>query len=522
LPFNDLLVHNNYYFLRQVSASLSGLLPGMVISECFSQSKDELIIRFETKKNPLFIKVNVQPSFSCISFPEKFERARKNSVDLFSPIIGQKVLSIRQFNNERSFLLNLTEETALLFKMHGNRSNIIVIHELRVIDLFQKNVESDATLSLEELDRSIDFSFNAFKDNQSNLAEYYFTFGKLVWRYLESFQFSAKPLEDKWRLFQDTISLLEKPDFLISEIDNKIHLSLLPLGIVSKKLTDPVQAANEFYYAYTNTTARTSQKNQLTSALNAKIASNKNYIKKNQEKLRDVEISQNFKIWADLIMANLHAIKPNTSQVELPNFYDQNKITSIKLRPELNPQKNAEIFYRKSKNQKIEIDKLTEAIERKIIEIKNLEEKIKLIQETDDLKSLKQLDSHRQAEVKQKTGPSLPYREVIFKDYKIWIGRDAESNDELTLKYSFKDDLWLHAKDVAGSHVLLKHQAGKNFPKDVIERAAQLAAFYSKRKNESLCPVAMTPKKFVRKRKGDPAGLVVVEREEVIMVEPKG
>jgi predicted ribosome quality control (RQC) complex YloA/Tae2 family protein len=84
---------------------------------------------------------------------------------------------------------------------------------------------------------------------------------------------------------------------------------------------------------------------------------------------------------------------------------------------------------------------------------------------------------------KEKQGASLPYREVEFNGYKIWIGKNAQNNDTLTLKYGYKEDLWLHAKDVAGSHVLIKHQAGKNFPKDVIERAAQLAAYYSKRKN---------------------------------------
>ena len=69
--------------------------------------------------------------------------------------------------------------------------------------------------------------------------------------------------------------------------------------------------------------------------------------------------------------------------------------------------------------------------------------------------------------------------------------------------------------------MIIKHQSGKNFPKDVIERAAQLAAYNSKRKTDSLCPVIVTPKKFVRKRKGDPAGAVEVEREQVILVEPK-
>jgi predicted ribosome quality control (RQC) complex YloA/Tae2 family protein len=69
--------------------------------------------------------------------------------------------------------------------------------------------------------------------------------------------------------------------------------------------------------------------------------------------------------------------------------------------------------------------------------------------------------------------------------------------------------------------VLIKHQAGKTFPKDVIEHAASIAAFFSKRKTESLCAVIVTPKKFVRKRKGDPAGAVIVDREEVILVEPR-
>ena len=116
---------------------------------------------------------------------------------------------------------------------------------------------------------------------------------------------------------------------------------------------------------------------------------------------------------------------------------------------------------------------------------------------------------------------AVPYHEFEYKGFKIWVGKNAVSNDKLTQHYAFKEDLWLHAKDVAGSHVLIKYQAGKPFPKGVIERAAELAAHFSKRKNESLCPVTVTPKKFVRKRKGDPSGAVVVERENVIMVTPR-
>lgn len=124
--------------------------------------------------------------------------------------------------------------------------------------------------------------------------------------------------------------------------------------------------------------------------------------------------------------------------------------------------------------------------------------------------------------VRQDERKKLPYREFVYRGFRIWIGKDAASNDLLTQKHAHKDDLWLHARDVSGSHVVVKHQAGKQFSKDVTERAAQIAAFYSKRKNETLCPVTVTHKKFVRKRKGDPPGTVVVEREKVVMVSPLG
>src|SRR5205085_2099126 len=147
-----------------------------------------------------------------------------------------------------------------------------------------------------------------------------------------------------------------------------------------------------------------------------------------------------------------------------------------------------------------------------------LESELTSVKSAENLKDLRLMSSEVRSERSSAQLVKVPYRELVFKDFRIWIGKDATSNDELTFKFGFKEDLWLHARDVSGSHVLIKHQSGKTFPKDVVERAAQLAAFFSKRKGESLCPVSVTEKKFVRKRKGDPAGTVVVEKERVIMV----
>ena len=78
----------------------------------------------------------------------------------------------------------------------------------------------------------------------------------------------------------------------------------------------------------------------------------------------------------------------------------------------------------------------------------------------------------------------------------------------------------LAAKDVTGSHVVIRHRAGQPVPEPVVEHAAMLAGWYSRRQHDTLCPVTVTPKKFVRKPKGALPGQVVVERERVVLVKP--
>lgn len=424
--------------------------------------------------------------------------------------------------NERSFAIILSNDYSLLFKMHGNRANIALFEKDDVIDLFRSNIEADYKVRLSGLDREIDWSFRNFEQHQQNLAEIYFTFGKIVWKYLKSPGFESQPIQQKWEIIQQIRLQLENPVFYVTELEHVPVLSLLKFGDIIKTCGDPIIASNDFFYRYTQVFAITRERNDVLSSLRTQLQSSKNFYKKNEEKLRELRQDNSYKIWADLIMANLHHIKPNTGNITVENFYNNNVPLEIKLRKELSPQKNAEIYYRKSKNQQIEIDRLDQALKAKETEILHLEEKIDIIAESDNLKTIRKIHSELNKEPgSKKQTPALPYHEFIMSGFKIWVGRNAESNDVLTLKLGYKEDLWLHAKDVSGSHVLIKYQAGKKFPKDVIERAAQLAAYNSKRKNDTLCPVILTPKKYVRKRKGDPAGAVVVEREDVIMVEPK-
>jgi predicted ribosome quality control (RQC) complex YloA/Tae2 family protein len=515
-------VHNNYYFFRHLTTELQPLLADTVVSECFSQNKDELIIRLEKKTVSYYIKASLSPAFSCISFPENFQRARKNSADLFNGIIGRKVTGIRQFMHERSFAILLSDGCTLLFKMHGNRSNVILFENDAITELFRKNIKADAGIQLSALDREIDWTFATFEKFKEHPSRLYFTFGKLVWRHLDEHGFQQGDTRKKWEMIIDVNTKLEASNFCITNIEGRYYLSLLETGNIVTKFTRAIDAVNEFYYTFTQRYVFEKEKTVLLNALQAKLHSSKNYLEKTNTKLTEITQDTSYKIWADLIMANLNNIKPGSEKVTLANFYHENLPVEIRLKKDLSPQKNAEAFYRKSKNQQIEITRLQQALSQKEKEIDWTETRLKEINAIEDLKSLRSFSSVIREDVTD-SEPAIhqPYHEFTIQGFRIWVGKNAQHNDTLTFKLGYKEDLWLHAKDVSGSHVLIKHQAGKKFPKEVIEQAAELAAYNSKRKTETLCPVIVTPRKFVRKRKGDPPGAVVVEREEVILVEPK-
>ena len=124
---------------------------------------------------------------------------------------------------------------------------------------------------------------------------------------------------------------------------------------------------------------------------------------------------------------------------------------------------------------------------------------------------------------KKKKEKSVPFGkpyEFEYKGYTILVGRNNIQNDMLTLKMSRSRDLWLHTKNIAGSHTLVKYM-GEEFPNDVIEVAASIAAYYSKGKNAPYVEVDYCPVSHVKKPNGAKAGMVIYEGYNTALVKPK-
>jgi len=258
------------------------------------------------------------------------------------------------------------------------------------------------------------------------------------------------------------------------------------------------------------------EKRKLLSHYQAEIKKTTAYLLKTEQALVQFKNAVPLEEIGHLLMANLHLIPLGVSEYELNDFY-RNRPLKIKLKKDLSAQQNAEVYYRKAKNKKNEEQQLLEQLTKAKSKLEVLAQNLSLAGQAQTLKQLKLLRPESTTKVSDKTGR---FKQFQYEGFTILVGKNAANNDELTFKYSHKNDLWLHARDVSGSHVIIRYRQGTIFPKPVIEYAASLAAYYSKAKGSSLVPVVYCERKFVRKPKGAAPGEVLHQKSEMIMAEP--
>ncbi len=510
-------MHTNYYFLRQLAPALTERLRGYRVAVCFTQEKDELVIGLTDGTKEFWLKAQLGATFPALALPETFQRARANSVDLFPDLLGQQVQTVAAWPQDRVLQINFRSGARLVFKLYGPRPNAVFrVAPDAPAQLFQQKLLADA-----DLKPQVTAAPSVAGKLPPPLAD-------LPARYLRANGYDPAPPETKTRLLNQVLAQLEKPaHYYLVQLDGRTRLSLLPLGDVLDTLPgdDPIGALRRFVPMALGRRALEMETKQLRQLLERRADEAGTAAAHARQRLHALAHEAGYRHTADLIMANLHAIPAGAAQVEVLDFYtDLARV--IKLKPTEKPQRTAENLYRKGKNQQIEERQLTERIARREAEALTALERLEELDTQPALAELRGLRAWRKQHgldptpAATKAATELPFKVFEDRGFTILVGRNAANNDLLTQKYAHKDDLWLHAKDVTGSHVVIRHRAGQPIPEPVVEHAAQLAGWYSRRQHDSLCPVTVTPKKFVRKPKGALPGQVVVERERVVLVKP--
>lgn len=300
-------------------------------------------------------------------------------------------------------------------------------------------------------------------------------------------------------------------------------------------------ALDDFYYSKESNELF---KNYRNSILNLILSTLKKYEKRLQNidnKLSECDDKDNFKLYGELITANLYKIPSyNVSSITLENYYDNNNLIEIPLDKKYSPQYNAKHYfkkYNKLKNaleivgvQKQETLEEINYIESIVYELENcqtLEDVQEVYNEISDNYifadkfSIKKNTKHYSKKPKKMTSNKFvsfnPLKYTID-SYTIYVGRNNKENDYLTNKFANKNDIWFHTKDIHGSHVILKTMPNEIVPENIIYEAAKLAASHSKAKNSSSVPVDYCSVRFVKKVPGNKPGLVTYRNNKTIYV----
>lgn len=248
-------------------------------------------------------------------------------------------------------------------------------------------------------------------------------------------------------------------------------------------------------------------------------------LKKLKATLEDSENSDDYRIKGDLLYASLHLMQKGMTFVEVDNYYDNTKM-KITLDPKLDPKANAQKYYQKYQKAKNSIDVLHQQIELTEKEIDYFDSLMTAMAQAtyyDALEIKEELENEGYLKKKKQRNTIRKKKIPQFKKYltkdgiEIDIGKNNLQNDYLTFKYAHRYDMWFHAKDMPGSHVIVKAQ---DLDEYTIRLAAKIAAYYSKGKNSSSVPVNYTLVKTLKKPAGSKPGKVILDNYKTIYIDP--
>lgn len=247
-----------------------------------------------------------------------------------------------------------------------------------------------------------------------------------------------------------------------------------------------------------------------------------------QEALDCDELMEQSRLFGELLIANAQSVKRGSKEAMVLNYYlDPPQYVAVPLDERYSAADNAQRYYKKYQKlrgakalalkQRDEARAELEYIEGQLDNLDKCTDESELAELREELISLGYVRRDAKA-TKQRQERSKPMRFMSSDGIDIYVGKNNTQNDELTLKFASGEDIWLHTKDIPGSHVIIK--SGGSVPDATLLQAAQLAAYYSRGRSGSQVPVDYTPRKYVKKPSGARPGKVIYTTNRTIYVTP--
>lgn len=268
------------------------------------------------------------------------------------------------------------------------------------------------------------------------------------------------------------------------------------------------------------------QGNDLERLISNELQKNRSKIHKLERTLKEAENAGEYQRLGELLTANLYAVKKGMSEIQVLNYYDEaGSMITIPLDPRKNPADNAQKYfsrYQKAKNAVIVVQEQIAKTNDEIYYFEALLQQLESASPRDIEEIREELAEEgymKTRHVKKKKKSEKPViEEYISSDGTlIHAGKNNRQNDYLTNKVARRDDIWLHTKDIPGSHIVI--QSAEPSDETILE-AAIIAAYYSKAKESSSVPVDYTKVRHVKKPSGAKPGFVIYDQQHTVYVTP--
>ena len=571
------------FVISNIINDLKSYLIGGKVDKIYQPEKDEIILQIRNKGTQYKLLLTANASSPRLHFTniqkENPITAPLFCMVLRKHLSSGKIIDISQPNFER--IINIQIESidelgdysikTLIFEIMGKHSNIILINNKNIILESIKHISHDKS-SVREVLPSKEYFLPPSQDkkNPLNTSEEEFT-SLILEKNLKIQQAIYKTYNGISPILSSEICFISNidPDLNTSEISEN-HIKILYKNFVNifniskennfnpqiifnennsildftstnfsmfknfeKKYFENISELLEFFYKSKDIQYRLNQKSQ---DLKRIISQNiERCVKKKeiqQKTLKEIENRDILKLYGELITSNIYTIKKGMTQVTLNNFYSENyEKIEIKLDPNISPAENAQKYFKKYNKEKRTFIALQEQIKQNDEELKYLESVLNSVKSSSNEQDIKQirLELYEQGilkkqiinkkEKQRKEKKAKPFHYVSSDGFNIYVGKNNTQNDELTLKFAKSNDMWLHTKGIAGSHVIIVND-GKEISNIALNEAANLAVFYSKASDSSLVPVDYTLKKFVKKPNGAKPGMVIYTTNKTAYISP--
>jgi predicted ribosome quality control (RQC) complex YloA/Tae2 family protein len=553
-------------FTRAITNELSSLLKGGRINKIHQPYKNEIILAVRAHGVNHKLLLSAHPSYARVQITNE-QYDNPNEPPMFCMLLrkhleGFIIEDIKQAGLDRMIIFEVKgrneigdiSNKQLIVEIMGRHSNIIIVDKNRNVILdsikhisFAVNTHRAIMPGQEYIMPPQQEKSNPFEaDTDDILRAIDFNSGKLDQQLVANFA-GVSPVLAREIVFKAGLANRNTlPDAFLSVMNdlkehsynpsityasNKEAFYLIPLEHMKgevKSYESMSSLLDRFYFGKAERDRVKQQGNDLERLIANEKEKNVKKIKKLEATLEDAKKAEQFQLYGELLTANIFNAKKGMKEITVVNYYNEDGASiSIPMDPRKTPSENAQKYFTKYQKAKNSVNIVKEQIEIAKAEAAYFDSLLQQVEAA----SPKDIEEIREELIEggyirarqKKTNKNKQNQKPVLEKYlasdgtEIIVGKNNKQNDYLTNKAAARDDIWLHTKDIPGSHVVIR---SKEPSEETILEAAQIAAYFSKARNSSSVPVDFTKVRHVKKPAGAKPGFVIYEQQQTVYVTP--